>query len=150
MDQGALARRTLGVFAEMCTVCPMCQKGVCVQERKARDFRRQAEKENEGPQNGGGGAGGYRGPDGTGQWISMGELDPTEDLDQALGSLGGGTPSSSLHVGCIHNTAAQKKRRDGARLCRTLSSASHSLTCLIAHNVSTFRLPIRLLQGLMS
>ena len=76
-------------------VCSICKKGVCVQERKARDFRRQAEKENEGPQNGGGGAGGYRGPDGTGQWISMGELDPTEDLDQALSSLGGGTPSFS-------------------------------------------------------
>ncbi len=57
-----------------------------VQLRKARDFQRMAEKENEG-QNGG--AAGYKGPDGSGQWVSMGELG-SEDLDQALGGLGGG------------------------------------------------------------
>jgi len=42
-----------------------------MQMRKARDFQRLAERENEGQ---GGGAPGYRGPDGSGQWVSMGEL----------------------------------------------------------------------------
>ncbi|KAL0046758.1 hypothetical protein WJX82_009320 [Trebouxia sp. C0006] len=53
--------------------------------RKARDFQRLAERENEGQ---GGGAPPYRGPDGSGQWVSMGELGDN-DLDSVLGSLGG-------------------------------------------------------------
>ena len=57
-----------------------------MQMRKARDFQRLAERENEGQ---GGGAPGYRGPDGSGQWVSMGELGDN-DLDSVLGSLGGG------------------------------------------------------------
>lgn len=61
--------------------------------RKARDSQRQAEKE----QAGGPGGAGYEGPDGSGQWVSMGELDPSEDLDQALNSLaGGGIPIHSF------------------------------------------------------
>ena len=58
-----------------------------LQMRKARDSQRQAEKENVASQ---GGAGGFKGPDGSGQWVSLGELDPNEDLDQALNSLTGG------------------------------------------------------------
>ena len=54
--------------------------------RKARDFQQLAERENEGQ---GGDAPGYRGPDGSGQWVSMGELGDN-DLDSVLGGLGGG------------------------------------------------------------
>lgn len=57
-----------------------------LQLRKARDFQRLAEQESEGQA---GGAAGYRGPDGSGQWVSMGELG-SNDLDQVLGGLGGG------------------------------------------------------------
>ncbi len=57
-----------------------------MQMRKARDFQRLAEREHEGQ---GGAAPGYRGPDGSGQWVSMGELGDN-DLDSVLGSLGGG------------------------------------------------------------
>ncbi len=60
--------------------------GCVMQMRKARDFQRLAERENEGQ---GGGAPPYRGPDGSGQWVSMGELGDN-DLDSVLGSLGGG------------------------------------------------------------
>lgn len=56
--------------------------------RKVRDHQRRAEKENDASQ---GGAGGFKGPDGSGQWVSLGELDPNEDLDQALNSLTGGS-----------------------------------------------------------
>lgn len=60
--------------------------------RKVRDFQRLAEKENE-QQNGG--ASGYRGPDGSGQWVSMGELGDN-DLDSVLGSVGGGKITFAL------------------------------------------------------
>ncbi|DBA90633.1 TPA: 5'-3' exoribonuclease 2 [Trebouxia sp. C0004] len=53
--------------------------------RKARDFQWLAERETEGQ---GGCAPGYTGPDGSGQWVSMGELGDN-DLDSVLGSLGG-------------------------------------------------------------
>ena len=56
--------------------------------RKVRDHQRQVEKENDASQ---AGAGGFKGPDGSGQWVSLGELDPNEDLDQALNSLTGGS-----------------------------------------------------------
>lgn len=72
-----------------------------MQTRKAHDAQKLAEKE----QAGGPGGAGYKGPDGSGQWISMGELDPTEDLDQALDSLTGGTslisPFLWRHSACI-------------------------------------------------
>ena len=66
--------------------------------RKARDSQRQADKENDAQ----GGSKGYKGPDGSGQWVSLGELDPNENLDQALNSLAGGetvhTPQSLCHL----------------------------------------------------
>ncbi len=74
-----------------------------MQMRKARDFQRLAERENEGQ---GGGAPGYRGPDGSGQWVSMGELGDN-DLDSVLGSLGGGeqfTDNQTMEHGkCIRH-----------------------------------------------
>ena len=66
--------------------------------RKARDSQRQADKENDAQ----GGSKGYKGPDGSGQWVSLGELDPNENLDQALNSLAGGEnvqkPQSLCHL----------------------------------------------------
>lgn len=59
-----------------------------MQLRKAQDFQRLAEQENE-RQAGNGAGAGYGGPDGSGQWVSMGELG-ANDLDQVLGGLGGG------------------------------------------------------------
>ena len=63
-----------------------------LQLRKARDFQRLAEQENE-RQAGNGAGAGYGGPDGSGQWVSMGELG-SNDLDQVLGGLGGGKMSA--------------------------------------------------------
>lgn len=69
-----------------------------LQLRRARDFQRLAEQENE--RNAGNRAGaGYSGPDGSGQWVSMGELG-SNDLDQVLGGLGGGKSISSHAVVC--------------------------------------------------
>lgn len=60
-----------------------------LQLSKARAFQRLADKENEDQK---GGASGYRGPDGSGQWVSMGELGG-DDLNEALGVLAGGDTS---------------------------------------------------------
>ena len=58
-----------------------------LQLRRSRDFQSMADKENQ-DQNGG--TAGFKGPDGSGQWVSMGELGGG-DLDEALGALSGGT-----------------------------------------------------------
>ena len=63
-----------------------------LQTKRARDFQRMADKENQ-EQNGRGPR--YKGPNGSGQWVSMGELGDGGDLDEALGSLGGGMTSDS-------------------------------------------------------
>ena len=68
-----------------------------LQLRKARDFQRLAEQEKEGQS---AGAAGYKGPDGSGQWVSLGELG-TNDLDQVLGGLGGGGTSGSAAIDAL-------------------------------------------------
>ena len=66
---------------------------IVLQMRKTRDFQRLAEQEKEGHA----GIGrGYRGPDGSGQWVSMGELG-SNDLDHVLGGLGGGGLTAAVH-----------------------------------------------------
>lgn len=58
-----------------------------LQLRKARDFQRLADQENERQA---GSSSGYKGPDGSGQWVSMGELGANDDVDLVLAGLGGG------------------------------------------------------------
>lgn len=70
-----------------------------LQLRRARDFQRLAEQENE-RQAGNGAGAGYNGPDGSGQWVSMGELG-SNDLDQVLGGLGGGKSTIGHAVACV-------------------------------------------------
>ena len=81
-----------------CAILRLFYKLLVLQLRKARDFQRLAEQEKEGQA---GKARGYGGPDGSGQWVSMGELGST-DLDLVLGGLGGGeisfTPAVVYHV----------------------------------------------------
>ena len=66
-----------------------------LQLRKARDFQRLADQENDRQA---GNTGGYRGPDGSGQWVSMGEMGADDDLDMVLRGLGGGQASDSIPV----------------------------------------------------
>lgn len=75
-----------------------------LQLRKARDFQRLADQENDSQA---GNTGGYRGPDGSGQWVSMGEMGAEDDLDMVLGGLGAGKAPGSIvachwgiHVAC--------------------------------------------------
>ncbi|KAL3145189.1 hypothetical protein ABBQ32_000941 [Trebouxia sp. C0010 RCD-2024] len=63
--------------------------------RKARDFQRLADQENDSQA---GNTGGYRGPDGSGQWVSMGEMGAEDDLDMVLGGLENGIQSQVLDL----------------------------------------------------
>jgi Xrn1 helical domain len=58
---------------------------VCLQAREAMQARRKAERDAEGAA----ADCGYGGPDGSGQWVSMGELIPGADIDDALTALPG-------------------------------------------------------------
>ena len=90
-----------------------------LQLRKARDFQRLAEQEKEGQA---GAGAGYRGPDGSGQWVSMAELG-SNDLDQVLGGLGGGEVFDRAVIVCQHDAVIYPVRH------RSIECFFCSLTC---------------------
>ena len=69
------------------------------QEQAMRQQRRQMQKDAASSSADGGGGGGFTGPDQSGQWVSVGELQQGDSLDEALSGLSAGASSPLL---CVH------------------------------------------------